>query len=176
MNPRRFRLRQCKHGVFASLLLVVGCAQTPVDQVRLPSDPKLPAIQWQTSLSGDVVEVVLIDRKSFYRVDDIVLNGPDNRTYAATDITRRVIKDDGYRTGARVGVGAGSGGGGVRTGIGLSFPLGNSGARGHVRTEAGIVLPRPAFYRATADKWTLRITLTDPAGEQSTADIPAPGG
>lgn len=176
VTQRPSSLRRCKHGVITSLLLVVGCTQAPVDQVRIPSDPKLPTLEWETALSDDVVEVFLIDRRSFYHVDRIDLRGPNNQNYEATDITRRVFKDRGYHTGARVGVGAGSGGGGVRTGIGLSFPLGNRTSRNHIKTEAGIALPDPGFYRATANQWTIRVTLTDQVGEQSTADIPAPGG
>ncbi len=156
------------------MLVVAGCTQAPPQQQRIPTDPALPALEWQTDLQGDAVEVVLIDRKSFYTVEKIVLNGPAGQAYEATEITRRIFDDDGYLSGTRVGVGGGSGGGGIRTGIGLSFPLGRTRSRDHVRTETTIFLPNAESYRNTVADWTIAVTLADKAGAKSTAVVPAP--
>ena len=161
------------------LLLVAACASTtgrntPTEQGREPAAAVfLPDLEWNTTLRNDLVEVALIDRKSFYRVDQVELIGPDGRLYPATDITRHVTTEDGPSSGARVGIGAGSGGG-VSTGIGFSFPIAGRSSRNRTKTTARIPLLNPDFYRATAAQWTIRVTLIDQTGEQSTADFPAP--
>ncbi len=160
------------------LFLVAACTpmagqESPDEQTQQPAASALPDLEWKTALKSDVVEVVLIDRKSFYRVDQIELIGPDGRIYRATDITRHVTEGDGYSSGTRVGIGAGSGGR-VSTGIGFSFPIGNKSSRDRTKTETRIPLRNPEFYRATVDQWTVRVTLIDEDGEQSTADFPAP--
>lgn len=159
-------------------LLVAACTPTasqksPGEQPQQPAASTLPNLKWETALQGDVVEVVLIDRKSFYRVDQIELIGPDGRIYRATDITRHVTRGDSYGSGARVGIGAGSGGR-VSTGIGFSFPIGEKTSRDRTKTETRIPLRNPEFYLATVAQWTIRVTLTDETGKQSTADFPAP--
>ncbi|MHA1571054.1 MAG: hypothetical protein ACTSWM_04485 [Alphaproteobacteria bacterium] len=158
--------------------MVAACApttnrKTPDAPPQEPAAAVRPNLEWNTTLKGDVVEIVLTDPRSFYRVEQMELLGPDGRIYRATDITRLVTKDDGRSGGTRVGIGAGSGGR-VSTGIGFSFPIGNRSSYNRTKTETRIPLRNPDFYRATASQWTIRVTLIDQAGQQSTADFPAP--
>ncbi len=141
-----------------------------------------PSIHWRASLAGDVVIVDVQDRNNAYRVDRVELIAPDGRSIASGDITRERMSPGGRwsdSSGLGVGVG-GSGGsrGGTNIGVMFGFPLGGGAAADPIgseaRTTARIPLANPAAYRASAEQWKVRISLSDLAGYNSTATIPAP--
>ncbi|MFN4281162.1 MAG: hypothetical protein ACK4NA_00840 [Alphaproteobacteria bacterium] len=157
---------------------------TPQEQPRAggPATEAGPAIRWRTALAGDVVTVEVVDRNNAYRVERVELLAPDGRSYSSNDITRERMSPGGRWSdsgGLGVGVG-GSGGsrGGANVGVMFDFPLGGGGRADPIgseaRTTARIPLANPAVYRAGAQQWQIRISLSDLAGYNSSAVIPAP--
>ncbi len=137
-----------------------------------------PAVDWRTALRGDTVEVEIVDRNSYYRVEEIRLEGPDGRTYPAPELTRSVVRDHSGRWYGRpaVGIGGAFGSHGGGLGVGLSFPLGNRAEpdTSVTSTEARIPLSEPDRYRAAPGAWAVEIVLRTPSGDRRVARIPAP--
>lgn len=175
---------------FLAALALAACADrqsgsvTPQEQPRAggPTVEAGPAIRWRTALAGDAVTVEVLDRNNAYRVERVELLAPDGRAYSSNDITRERMSPGGRWTdssGLGVGVG-GSGGsrGGTNVGVMFDFPLGGGGRADPIgseaRTFARIPLADPAAYRANAAQWKVRISLSDLAGYNSSAVIPAP--
>ncbi|MGE0747568.1 MAG: hypothetical protein AB7K86_20075 [Rhodospirillales bacterium] len=184
-------MRRLRHGVrrtaaamLATVALLAGCAAegrrdtvTPV----APAGAAGPAITWQTRLSADTVDVTVTDPHRYWRIERLTLVAPGGATVPAQEITRETVRDNdpyGYGYGgSSVGIGGGwgsRGGGGL--GIGIGIPLFGSGASAAPpsRVAARIRLPDAAAYRQSAAAWRIRIELTDPNGQTSHAEIPAP--
>lgn len=177
--------------LLSALLLVAACSSgggppSPAADQPAPGwggavSPGGLSIDWRTAYLGDSVQVTIIDPRSYYRVQEVRLIAPDGRSYAASEITRDVLRgrsdDDWYgRPSLGVGGAVGSHGGGL--GVGLSFPIGNRAAdaerQGQTSTEARIRLSDPDFYRRTAADWTIEVGLADPSGAPHVARIAAP--
>lgn len=181
---RARRLRAATLLAGAAVALLAGCAAegrrdtvTPV----APAGAAGPALDWRTRLSGDTVDVAVTDPRRYWRVERVALISPAGTAVPAQEITRETVRDNdpygyGYEGGS-VGIGGGWGsrsGGGV--GIGIGIPLFGSGAPAAPpsRVTARIRLPDAAAYRQSATAWRIRIDLTDPNGQTSHAEIPAP--
>lgn len=161
-----------------------GSSVAPVPAGTPNAAPMGPPLNWQASISGDTITVSVRDTNNYYRVERIELTGPNDTRLVASEIDRETNRASGdfsrYGGGPSVGVGGwgGSrGGGGV--GVGLGFPLGGSSSVNRrppvaTITTARIRLPDPAFYRQTADNWTIRVTTVDHNNQSSVAVIPAP--
>ena len=173
---------------FAALTLA-ACADrqsgsvTPQELPRAGGQPVEagPSVHWRASLAGDVVVVDVQDRNNAYRVDKVELIAPDGRSTASNDITRERMSPGGrWNDSGGLGVGVGGSGGsrgGTNVGVMFGFPLGGGGgdAMGsEARTTARIPLANPVAYRATAEQWKVRVSFSDFAGYNSTANIPAP--
>jgi hypothetical protein len=169
----------------AALAALAGCAgETQHDTVSPAAANAVagPSIGWRTRLADDAVHVAITDPRRYWRVEGVDLVTPAGNALAAEEITRETDRDSdpyGYGYGgSSVGIGGGwgsRGGGGV--GIGIGVPLFGSGAPAAPppsRVLARIRLPDPAAYRQTAAGWKIRLRLSDPNGQTSHAEIPAP--
>lgn len=146
--------------------------------------PVTPDVRWKTAVQGDTVQVEIIDPASHYRVESIALLAPDGREYAAKDITRYTASTDAPYSYDRPEFGLGGFGGsghsGVNLGLGMAFPLGSSPPspddpdRYFARTYGVVYVPDPVAYRRTADKWSVRVRLRDPARVAYSVQFPAP--
>jgi hypothetical protein len=166
------------------LALLAACAGDPPRRSPAAAPPGPPRVDWQARVSGDQVVVTLADPGGHYRVQRVDLIGPGGRAATAHDLTRHATSagpgaGDPYdRPGVGVSGGYGSGHGG-HGGVGITIPLGGPSrpaardAPG-ARTVARVSMPDPIAYRLAPDRWTIRVTLTDRAGNPSTTDIPAP--
>ncbi len=162
------------------LLLAVsaGCAPATTDDASRPIPAPAavePKIDWHTSLASDMIVVELTDPKGFYRVEHVELVGPGGRSYPADELSRETVRESARAyDGGGVGVGAGYGGGGHGSFVfGFSLPLaGPRGATAITRTTAR--LTPPDDYRPKAGQWVINIVMTDPAGTERFASIPAP--
>ena len=162
-----------------------GSSVAPVPAGAPSSAPSGPPLNWQSSISGEIITVSVRDTNNYYRVERVELTGPNDTRIAASEINRETNRASGhfggYGGGPSVGVGGWGGsrsGGGV--GVGLGFPLGGTSSSRERRppvatvTTARIRLPDPTFYRQTVDNWTIRITTVDHNNQSSVAVIPAP--
>lgn len=148
-----------------------------------PAQPG-PAISWRGGLDGDVVQIEIIDRFGYYRVDRVALVSPQGQEYAARELTYFAPSYSRPGASSNVGVGVSSWGGsssGTHVGLGLGFPLGGWSSssssdpdRNAPRTVARIVLPDPRAYRSNPQGWTVRARLLDSFGAASVAQFPAP--
>ncbi len=159
------------------LPVLAGCAPSTTDGASQPIPAPAaaqPEIDWRTSLVGDLIVVELTDPRGYYRVERVELVGPAGRSYPAHELSRETVRESARAYGGVVGVGAGygSGGGG---GIGFSLPLASARRAAVItRTTARLKPPDAAAYRQHVDQWAIRVVLTDPAGVESFARIPAP--
>ena len=121
--------------------------------------------------------VSLTDAPGFYRVEQITLLGPAGQRIEAHELSRKSYSGRGsYGPGVSAGGSIGSGGSRSGVGIGFSFPITSSrrsDRRGR-ETEAIVRLADRDRYLREVDRWRIRVDLTDPSGNPSTAEIPAP--
>jgi hypothetical protein len=147
-------------------------------------EPVAPDVRWKTAVQGDAVQVEVIDPASHYRVERIDLIAPDGQVLAAKEITRIAASTDAPYAYNRPEFGVagfgGSGGSGVHLGVGMAFPLGSGPPsptdpdRYATRTIAVMYVPDPVAYLRTADRWTVRVRLLDPAHVAYSVQFPAP--
>jgi hypothetical protein len=140
-------------------------------------------VRWRSALEGDTVQIEVIDRFGYYRVDRVALVSPEGQEFPAHDVTHFAPSYDSAGGSSSVGVGMSSWGGsrsGTSVGLGLGFPLGGSPRvssdpdRNAPRTVARVQVPDLERYRRTAANWKVRVRLLDSAGGASVAQFPAP--
>lgn len=142
-----------------------------------------PAIRWRGGLDGDVLQIEIVDRFGYYRVDRVSLVSPQGQEYVSHELTYFAPSYGRPGASSNVGVGVSSWGGsssGTSVGLGIGFPLGGFSSpssdpdRNAPRTVARITLPDPEGYRRNPVGWTVRVRLLDSAGAASIAQFPAP--
>ena len=157
------------------LPVLAGCAPSTTDGASQPIPAPAaaqPEIDWRTSLVGDLIVVELTDPRGYYRVERVELVGPAGRSYPAHELSRETVRESARGGGVGVGAGYSSGAG---VGIGFSLPLARPRRAAVItRTTARLKPPDIAAYRQHVDQWAIRVVLTDPAGVESFARIPAP--
>lgn len=165
------------------LWLLAGCvdaADYGASDRRSPQGSAPPGLDWRTSIDGDVLAVELTDHKGYYRIERVALVGPNGETIGANELTRETVRGDAGDydpSGVGVGIGAHGGSRGGHVSLGFSFPLNGPRPRPSpaiTLTYARIRIPDAEAYRRTAGRWQIEIFVTDPAGESSLAQIPAP--
>lgn len=172
----RYDFRLSRMFLALTLLTAVSCTATqsrdPAAGVTTP-----PRFDWTTRLAGDTIVVLLTDATGFYRVEQVTLLGPAGQRIEAHELSRKSYSGRGsYGPGVSAGVGIGS-----RSGVGIgfsffSFPITSSrpsDRRGR-ETEAIVRLADRDRYLREVDRWRISVDLTDPSGNPSTAEIPAP--
>src|SRR5262245_58267949 len=101
-------------------------------------------LQWNTSLRGDELRVIVFDRTGEYRIDSVTLVGPNGQVVPAREMTRESQGGSGSGPGYSVFGAGGSRGAGI--GAGIDIPIGGEPAASLERRTSAVI-PLPPGYR-----------------------------
>jgi hypothetical protein len=163
--------------IFAAAALATLAASCSGPPPGIGGVPGLRITSQVVGIDGSIIQVDASHQSYDNRIEQIVLVGPDGKTYPANDTATESVTDRGSYGGSSVGVGGGGGShGGGFAGVGLSMDLGSlgGGSRPVFHTTARIPIPDKAAYRTAPQDWKIAVTVGYRNGPSQTFTEPAP--